>query len=1521
MDSDKLNERLANSAGYGADRFAITMNQVNDQGETKSVLDGRLVLADRATTAEDAVGATDPTYYVNANGMEFDLSTIRDADCMNGGFGPFGTATIAGVAWNDANYDGIRDYVTSLDVPEEGDEGEDGEPAKPTPPTSVVNLEEPLVGETVYLTQEYLDPTTNKWVFNPDFGGALDPKVGDLSATDKSVTVRTVTANTEYSISGFVDGDGNPAEIWFTEPHDPNLDNQTVFPWPGEPGEFTDGMTVTTTDEDGNEVTYTLTVTPNTEYKVTCRQKGSDGSYAVSKTPVYVATRGESKLADVAFAEGEMMATATKIMFTEKPLWWRDLADPDLATADEQEGWNGWEYAAVPVDATDDDIEALDSSAWFHKNAAGLVTIDNLTQRTHYRVVARIRAFDEFDLPDVAAKAAEDAVAELEALGLVVETAQEHTDAVPNGAVIRTEPAAGATAKPGMTVKVIVSSGPRQPVTVPDVTGLDFEAAKEALTAAGLKVSAQVPTEEFSDEVAAGLVLSTSPAVDAEVLEETEVRLVLSKGPEPVEPTEPTEPGESTDPSEPTDPTDPSEPTDPTEPGQGEDGDNAGGDEGDGSDTGDTGEGEGSDAGTTEPSQGEGAEAGTDPLAGAAAAFNLMRVAGSPLFTATSFPTIAPLAAGVHSRYEDVDENGAVRTLKTLAMIQGEATGYVPEGATDPQKPEKPAPPGSRRAETDKEGIYRFDDLQVYVQKNKSGKLVSYETPGATDEVMQTRYIAYMAELNGGYVMSRYNVPGTTSGDDSDLTRNEEGSLTLRQAVTYENGMTINDGYVYLNHETANEPGSVYGSQYDEDAKWKPAETTGDTWAENRDEGTKTVTFDVPAPYNAKMDAGAKAPNLDTVSGIVWNDANNNGIREAGEEGIVGAAVELTRYWYDTETNTWVFDDEYNRLVDENGQVAQSGDALVYLPGDRSERTNRMVTTTSFDRRVRTGTTEEMKTYPQGYYSFEDLPSTEVRIVRNAEVDVVYGYRVNIVNIPANFAVSKMNRGEDILVDSDLNESTTRLMPEGEVAVDGLMVLALPANEADAPESKIEGPDGGEWSTLGSQSSANNDAGLVPFDTVSFGGHVWMDANKDGIQAETDELVVGKELVLERQAATFGTALAAGWMSRITDGATGSDLDASGEPLEGTERYEDIQWVIDRLDVAKPEEPVAPEEPTDPEQPGDGDAEDPDEGVEAPTEPEGPVQPEAPSDPDAGAVTPGEGDIANPLASVFADETADDVATDPAEGTPGTDEGDAGATPADPKPGTDDADGAEDDGLTAEQRAAAERREKLLSFDVADPSADLERVENDGILSEGAWETVAITQTDLEGSYLFAGQPAVDEFGRPYVYRVRMEKPADAEWVPLNVGKDDNVDNDVAHMNLRGQEAEANSGVTEPMTVLSKRSAPNAYGLAYQVLAAQSWTRETKHAVDPGYYIEPEPLPTTGPVVDPKTDNWTTNLFTSDWMTKLVKHLLPQTGDTTSLLRLILALIAGFAALMLLLSLLSRRREEEQARGTWGVIV
>ena len=149
------------------------------------------------------------------------------------------------------------------------------------------------------------------------------------------------------------------------------------------------------------------------------------------------------------------------------------------------------------------------------------------------------------------------------------------------------------------------------------------------------------------------------------------------------------------------------------------------------------------------------------------------------------------------------------------------------------------------------------------------------------------------------------------------------------------------------------------------------------------------------------------------------------------------------------------------------------------------------------------------------------------------------------------------------------------------------------------------------------------------------------------------------------------------------------------------------------------------------------------------------------------------------------------------------------------------------------------------------------------------------------------------------MYRIRLEKPAEAEFVPVNVGTDDNLDNDLAHLNLRGEEAPEDMGVTEVLGVVSPRGMTNAYGLAYHAASAGSGVRES------------EPLPgTKGP------DDWITKVFENDWLTRIFKALLPQTGDTTSLLRLILAAIAGFAAMMIILSLL-RRREEESQEPRW----
>ena len=67
-------------------------------------------------------------------------------------------------------------------------------------------------------------------------------------------------------------------------------------------------------------------------------------------------------------------------------------------------------------------------------------------------------------------------------------------------------------------------------VAVPDVTSLSIAAATSSLTAAGLAVDGQ--TQAFSESVAAGRVIATTPTAGAQVRTNSPVVLVVSQGPE-----------------------------------------------------------------------------------------------------------------------------------------------------------------------------------------------------------------------------------------------------------------------------------------------------------------------------------------------------------------------------------------------------------------------------------------------------------------------------------------------------------------------------------------------------------------------------------------------------------------------------------------------------------------------------------------------------------------------------------------------------------------------------------------------------------------------------------------------------------------------------------------------------------------------------------------------------------------------------------------------------------------------------
>ncbi len=130
-------------------------------------------------------------------------------------------------------------------------------------------------------------------------------------------------------------------------------------------------------------------------------------------------------------------------------------------------------------------------------------------------------------VPPLAGLTAEQATATLEETDLGITQADaQFSETVAAGQVISQTPAEGERIRRGESVTVVTSKG-RQPIEVPVVAGSKRAAAEAAVTEAGLtpKVS-----EDFSEKVAAGLVISQSPA-EGTLFRGDEVSLVVSKGP------------------------------------------------------------------------------------------------------------------------------------------------------------------------------------------------------------------------------------------------------------------------------------------------------------------------------------------------------------------------------------------------------------------------------------------------------------------------------------------------------------------------------------------------------------------------------------------------------------------------------------------------------------------------------------------------------------------------------------------------------------------------------------------------------------------------------------------------------------------------------------------------------------------------------------------------------------------------------------------------------------------------------
>ena len=135
-------------------------------------------------------------------------------------------------------------------------------------------------------------------------------------------------------------------------------------------------------------------------------------------------------------------------------------------------------------------------------------------------------------LPNVEGLTQDAATTAITAAKLTVGTVtQQSSNTVATGKVISQDPASGNSVAQGSLVNLVISSGP-QMVTVPKVEGLTQDAATTAITAAKLTVG--TVTQQSSNTVATGKVISQDPASGSSVAQGSPVNLVISSGPQMV---------------------------------------------------------------------------------------------------------------------------------------------------------------------------------------------------------------------------------------------------------------------------------------------------------------------------------------------------------------------------------------------------------------------------------------------------------------------------------------------------------------------------------------------------------------------------------------------------------------------------------------------------------------------------------------------------------------------------------------------------------------------------------------------------------------------------------------------------------------------------------------------------------------------------------------------------------------------------------------------------------------------------
>lgn len=135
-------------------------------------------------------------------------------------------------------------------------------------------------------------------------------------------------------------------------------------------------------------------------------------------------------------------------------------------------------------------------------------------------------------VPDVAGQQVGAAETRLTQAELTMSTKEAFDEEVAKGVAIRSTPDAGQEVRKGSEVVVTVSKGPER-YDVPRLSGLTADQAKSTLEKNHLRLGQT--SEAYDEKVAAGQIIRSTPAAGSPQKRDTQVAVVVSKGPEPIE--------------------------------------------------------------------------------------------------------------------------------------------------------------------------------------------------------------------------------------------------------------------------------------------------------------------------------------------------------------------------------------------------------------------------------------------------------------------------------------------------------------------------------------------------------------------------------------------------------------------------------------------------------------------------------------------------------------------------------------------------------------------------------------------------------------------------------------------------------------------------------------------------------------------------------------------------------------------------------------------------------------------------